>query len=217
MEEKNVLYIYNKEDKDSNTDLVELIKVLWSKIIIIAIALVVGAVVGGVGTSIRLTDMYEATSKAFICGNVSRHVTDAGMTLRSQTVSDAVVLATSHEVIEAVIADLGTDETYESIVSKIDVSNESNTRFVFISVTDSDAEEAANLCNAVAEELVNKVNQLTGVEGYAVVDKASLPTSPLGKPVIKNAVICGAGLAAVLVVFYSVRFIYATPGKTKVR
>ena len=94
-------------------DLVELAQVLWSKIHIIIVCFLVGALVAGGYTKIIVTPQYTATSMIYILGETTSITSVANLQLSSELTADFSMLAKRRKVIEKVNKDLNLGKTYE--------------------------------------------------------------------------------------------------------
>ena len=93
-------------------------------------------------------------------------------------------LVTSRYVIEGVIKQLSLNETYESLVGRVSAVNTNDTRIIAITVTDSSAEQAQKIANAVRDLAAKHITQVMDIEAVNV-DSANLPTAPVSPSITK--------------------------------
>ena len=111
--------LMNQEiDNDEITiDLTELFMALWSRLHIILMAGVLGALIAFVGTNLLVTPMYTSETKVYV---LTRSDSTAGITyndlqMGTQLTQDYMQLVTSRPVLEQVIAVLNLDMEPESV------------------------------------------------------------------------------------------------------
>jgi len=101
-----------------------------------------------------------------------------------QRMSSYVPIATSFKVLEPVVVKLGLPYSWESLRSKVSVSNPTTTLLLDVSVSDSNADQSAKLANAVATRMAAYIQTLEGTATsrspiVATVDQpAFAPSSP---------------------------------------
>ena len=113
-------------------DLVELAQVLWSKIHIIIVCFLVGALVAGGYTKIIVTPQYTATSMIYILGETTSITSVANLQLSSELTADFSMLAKRRKVIEKVNKDLNLGKTYEELCNVITIANPTDTHILTI-------------------------------------------------------------------------------------
>jgi capsular polysaccharide biosynthesis protein len=167
-----------------------------------AIALLVAAVV------LQLTPRtYEATARVFVSASPS--ISNSAQFVNQRAKSYPAV-AVSQAVLGPVIERLGLDETSAELRGRVSADNPVDTSQVQVTTTGLDAEEAAAISNAVAEQLAEVVEQLeTPASGnrpvtLTVNDPATVPTravAPVALYVLGLGLIAGlfVGLAAAVV------------------
>ncbi len=200
----------NNRTEDLNTrdeiDLIELAGVLWRKILVLLLCLIIGASAAGVVTHFFITPQYQATSMIYIYSKTTSVTSLADLQIGSQLTVDFEVIATTREVVENAISDLGLDLTYEEARAKITTSNPSNSRILSISVTDPDPELARDLSNTLADELRERIADVMNTDEPSMVERAVAPTKPASPSLKRNMAIGGAVMfiiaAAVIIVRY---------------
>ena len=125
---------------------------------------------------------YQATAQVFVA---SLGEGTSGSQFVNQRVTSYPDVARSSAVLGPVIEDLDLAESVADLRARVSASNPAETSQIDIAVTDADAERAAEVANAVAEQFGTVVEQLerpgTGeapVE-LTVTDPATVPTSPV--------------------------------------
>jgi capsular polysaccharide biosynthesis protein len=125
---------------------------------------------------------YQATAQVFVA---SLGEGTSGSQFVNQRVTSYPDVARSSAVLGPVIEDLDLAESVASLRARVTAGNPAETSQIDIAVTDSDAERATEVANAVAERFGTVVEQLerpgqgqTPVE-LTVTDPATVPTSPV--------------------------------------
>lgn len=178
-------------------DLVELAQVLWSKIHIIIVCFLVGALVAGGYTKIIVTPQYTATSMIYILGETTSITSVANLQLSSELTADFSMLAKRRKVFEKVNKDLNLGKTYEELCNVITIANPTDTHILTISVTDPDAETAKDIANAMAEAVADNLSTVMATEKPSIAEEAVTPKEP-SSPNTKKNIMMGALLGAVL-------------------
>ena len=178
-------------DNDEITiDLTELFMALWSKLHIIIMAGVLGALIAFVGTSFFITPKYTSETKVYVLtrADSSAGVTYTDLQTGAQLTQDYMELATSRPVLEQVIAVLNLDLTPEELKNMISVNTPEGTRILSITVQSEDPKEAKEIADAVRESVSIQITE---------VEEGNLPTSPSSPSVSRNIAL-GALLGLVL-------------------
>ena len=145
-------------NEEATIDLGALFSAIWDKIVIIILAGVALACVAFLGTKLFITPTYDSTTKIYVVNSqTDSAITYSDVQLGSQLTKDYMELVKSRPVVEGVIAELGLEDTYEELCSKISVANAADTRILAITVTDENPRMAQNIANqlrgAVAEQI----------------------------------------------------------------
>ena len=186
-------------DNDEITiDLTELFMALWSKLHLIIMAGVLGALIAFVGTSFFITPKYTSETKVYVLtrADSSAGVTYTDLQTGAQT-QDYMELATSRPVLEQVIAVLNLDLTPEELKNMISVNTPEGTRILSITVQSEDPKEAKEIADAVRESVSIQITEIMDADAVNTVEEGNLPTSPSSPSVSRNIAL-GALLGLVL-------------------
>ncbi|SDF11947.1 Capsular polysaccharide biosynthesis protein [Blastococcus fimeti] len=138
---------------------------------------------------------YEAKASVFVAASSSE--SNSGAQFIKQRVTSYPDVADSEAVLGPVIEDMGLTTTVAQLRARVSADNPLESSQIDILVTDPDAEQAAAIANAVADEFRRVVEQLeTPSEGEApvsltVTDPANTPSSPVSP---QPALFLGLGL-----------------------
>ena len=185
------------KNQPEQIDLLEIASLLWSKIKVIIICFLVGALVAGGYTKIIVTPQYTATSMIYILGETTSITSVANLQLSSALTADFTMLAKRRKVIEKVNKDLNLGKTYEGLCNAITIANPTDTHILTISATDPDPETAKDIANAMAEAVADNLSTVMATEKPSIAEEAVTPKAP-SSPNTKKNIMMGALFGAVL-------------------
>ncbi len=186
-------------DEEMTIDLLELFQVLWHKAWLILLCIFVGAAAAFIYTKAFVTPMYKAKSMIYVFAQREEQQTNlTDLQIGAQLAIDLQTIATTREVVEKPIKELGLSYTYEDLVKKIAIDHPTNSRLLSITVSDPDARRAAAISNSLADALRYRIGEIMNTEIPALVESAVIPVKP-SSPSLKKNVAIGGLLAAVLV------------------
>ena len=196
-----------QNEEEIEIDMGELLCYLAGKAGYIILTALAFAVLALAVTTFCMTPRYTSTTKMYVLNRQTNEgVTSSDLQSSTYLTKDYMEMIRSRTVIEAVIADLNLNSTYEDVLGQIDVSAASDTRVIAISVTDKDPYEARDIANAVRNAAAAHIQSVMNTEAVTVVDEANIPTKKSSPSTIKNVEVAGGvGLflaLAVCVVLY---------------
>lgn len=196
-----------QNEEEIEIDMGELLRYLAGKAGYIILTALAFAVLALAVTTFCMTPRYTSTTKMYVLNRQTNEgVTSSDLQSSTYLTKDYMEMIRSRTVIEAVIADLNLNSTYEDVLGQIDVSAASDTRVIAISVTDKDPYEARDIANAVRNAAAAHIQSVMNTEAVTVVDEANIPTKKSSPSTIKNVEVAGGvGLflaLAVCVVLY---------------
>lgn len=134
-------------------ELRDYVRILHKNWIMILILLVLG-LVGGAGYAALQAPKYVASTQLYVSVRTEGAATGdlvQGTTFARQMVTSYVDVVNTALVLEPVIEELNLDTTVSALASRVSASTPLNTVLIDISVTDGDADQAAEIANAVAD------------------------------------------------------------------
>ena len=171
----------NQQNQDEiEIDLLELLRVLWSKIgYVILAALALGLLMVLV-SKVFMKPQYESTTKMYVLSkqDSSSTVTSGDLQASSLLTKDYAELIQSRQVVETVIAQLNLDLTYEEFLNKITVTTQNDTRILSITVKDEDPYVASQMADAIRVAASDHIQNVMNTEAVNVVDEANIPDEP---------------------------------------
>lgn len=179
-------------------DLVELLRVLWSKIVLILGGAVLTAVLVFLFEFFLVTPQYVSTTKLLVLVKQQNQSLNTGdLSISSQLTKDYVELIQTREVTERTIRNLGlmmsngSAMTHEQMLSKLTVTQTTDTRIITISVEDPDPEIARDIANELRDVAAEHIKTVVDAEAVNVVDYANLPTKVSTPRITRDTVIGG--------------------------
>lgn len=202
IEEKNL----DLANDEVEIDLMGMIGALLQKAWLIISLAVIGALAAAFLTMNFVTPMYSADSMIYIYSKSTSITSLADLQIGSQLAVDFQIVGTTREVVESVIKKLNLDMSYEAMVGKISIFSPTGSHMLQISAVDTDPYTAADISNAMADELRERIADVMNTDMPSVVERAVVPTAPVSPSMLKNAVIAafviGVISSAIVVVFY---------------
>lgn len=138
-----------------------------------------------------ITPKYRSTSLLYILSKTTDVTSMADLQIGGELAEDFIVIAESRSVIDGAIERIQEQEgktfTREQIQSMLTVTDRA-TRILAISATSTNPVDASIVANAVAEETVEQMAELTK-DPPSIMEKAEVETSPVSPGIKKNTLI----------------------------
>ncbi|MGL6199640.1 MAG: YveK family protein [Lachnospiraceae bacterium] len=186
-----------KETDEIEIDLKELLQALKKRILIILLVTVIFAGIGGVVTEFLITPIYSSTSTLYVLSQSTSITSLADIQVGASLTKDYIAFVNTRPVINEVIENLDLDYTYEQMLDKITVSNETDTRMLKLKVEDPDPELAQKMVNAMATVVVQRIAEKMMLEEPSIIEEGYMATSP-DSPDLKKNTALGALLGLLL-------------------
>ena len=192
-----------KEKDIIEVNVVQLLKALWVKKLVILLAAIV---IGGASfaySSFIMKPVYRSTTRIYV---VNRNQSDKpGLTnqdLQAGTylVKDYREIILSQDVLEKVISNLKLEKTVKELSKKIQVTVPVDTRIVSITVKNAQPEEASRIANALREVAAEKIISVTRVSDVTTLEEARPSLSPSSPNIRRNTLLAFLAGGAVMVV-----------------
>ncbi len=151
--------------------------------------------------------MYKASSMIYVYTQTTSITSLADLQIGSQLTIDFQIIGTTRDVVEAASREIGLNQSYETVVKKVTITNPSNSRILTITVTDADPQIAADLSNALAHQLRLRIAQVMNSDVPSTVERAIVPKNPASPSLTKNVAIGGMGVFAVVAAIYVIAFL----------
>ena len=184
---------------EKEIDLVDLFGFYMSRLPLLIVAVLVGAIAAGAYTHFLVPDRFTAASRMYMVSASSDSVVNlTDLNIGTNLSNDYVELMKSRPVIEKVIDTLGLDYSYERVVGMVSLGVVSSTRIVRISVTSTDPQEAMEIANQMALTAREELPKVMEAPTPTIAEYAVLPTHR-SSPSLSRNVLIGAMLAMMLV------------------
>ena len=194
-----------KEQDRIEIDVVQMLKVLWKRKSIIALAAIISGAIAFGYSSFVIKPEYTSTTRIYV---VNRNqgdkpgLTNQDLQAGSYLVKDYREIILSQDVLEKVVADQKLNIDAKTLAKKVQVTVPADTRIVSISVRDSLPEEASRIANALREVASQKIIAVTRVSDVTTLEEARPALSPSSPNIRRNTILgfgAGAGLVIVVV------------------
>lgn len=197
----------NQQGEEMEIDLLELLAYYQKRIGWIIIGFLTGALIAGLVTHFLITPKYTATSKMYMVSSSTQSVVDLTDLNIGQSLSkDYLELLKTRPIIEDVIKEQKLDYNYEELIEMLSLSVLSDTRIITINVTGSDAEEAMNISNALAEKGVSELPKLMETPQPHIAEYAIIPINPSSPSLARNTVIGALIGTLILLAVFALQF-----------
>jgi len=191
-----------KEKDRIEIDVVQMLKVLWKRKLIIALAAIISGGIAFGYSSFVIKPEFTSTTRIYV---VNRNqgdkpgLTNQDLQAGSYLVKDYREIILSQDVLEKVVADQKLNIDAKTLARKVQVTVPADTRIVSISVRDGLPEEASRIANALREVASQKIIAVTRVSDVTTLEEARPALSP-SSPNIRRNTILGFGVGAGLVI-----------------
>lgn len=189
-----------QKNDEIEIDVLELLHVLWSKALVIALVTALAGMVAMLVTRVFLTPQYQSTTKMYILAQQdNKTLTNSDLQASEQLTQDCAEMIQSRQVAEAAISQLGLDLTAEELLKKVTVTTSTDTRIVTIDVQDEDPYLACDIANAVRNIAADTIQNVMNIEAANVFEEANIPETPISPSAMRNTLI-GAILGFIIAV-----------------
>ena len=200
-----------KEQDTIEINVIQLLKELWAKKLLIFLVAIVTGAAAFAYSSFVVKPEYRSTTRIYV---VNRNQSDKpGLTnqdLQAGTylVKDYREIILSQDVLEKVVSDLGLTINAKTLSKKVQVTVPADTRIVSISVSDHKPDEASRIANALREVAAQKIIAVTRVSDVTTLEEARPATGPSSPNIRRNTMMgVGAGAGLVIVVILLVELL----------
>lgn len=113
------------------------------------------------------------------------------LNLNQKLVVDYREIVLSRLVAEQVIKDLDLDMEVGTFRKRVNVATIRDSRFFSISFESSDPKMAMDIANALAQQVIEKAEEIIDIKNVVVIDEANLPKNPIKPNKLLNTAIAG--------------------------
>lgn len=193
-----------EEENESIIDIRELFQVVLSRALWIVLVVAVCLTAAFAYTKIAVKPQYRSNDTLYVFrGNGD---TPSDVAMATYFAADFSEMITKHAVLDQVIENLSLDMSYGSLLSKIDISYNSESRIIDISVTDAYPMRAQTIleevCRVAQEQMVTRI----GATSITIMHGGITEAEQVGIPLARNMLLAGlvglVGSVGVIVLIY---------------
>lgn len=195
-----------KEQDKIEIDVVQVLKVLWKRKLMIALVAIATGVLAFGFSSFIVKPQFTSTTRIYV---VNRNqgdkpgLSNQDLQAGSYLVKDYREIILSQDVLEKVVTEQNLKFDAKALAKKIQVTVPADTRIVSISVKDGNPEEASRIANALREVAAQKIISVTKVSDVTTLEEARPALSP-SSPNIRRNTILGVGVGAGIVILLAI-------------
>lgn len=179
------------EKNEMELDLRELFALLLDKWWIILTITIASMAAVFIYTIAFVSPMYKTSAEIYIMPSSNGQISSADISIATSLTFDYNHLLTGRNVLDEVNNSLGLNMSYGALKSSISIVNPANTRFLIITVSNTDPELAQKIADKICEVAAVKITALLGVEQVNKTEDAYLPAAPSSPSKIQNTIIGG--------------------------
>lgn len=135
-------------------------------------------------TTTMLVDYYQAYTILIVSNSDSttqiNSLTSSEYNLNIQLVKSYQVLCKTDRVLSQVIQELNLPYPANVLKSMVSVSSQSDTEIIRIDVTNTDPQTAQLIANTLSRVFQKEVTEIMKMDNVQIIDKAQLPSAPIG-------------------------------------
>lgn len=187
-----------------SVDLVQIIKSLWKKAWIIAVATVLSGILGFCIAAFGITPKYSSSvmlyvnNGSFSVGEIL-NVTNSELLGARSLVDTYIVMLDNRTTYNKVIEKAGVDYTFDELEDMVVAESVNGTEVMRITVTSTDPYEAADIANAIAVVLPTRISEIIAGSSMEVVDSGAVNLKKVA-PSITGFTVVGMLVGAIICV-----------------
>ena len=206
MELERVALASGETTLEKEIDLLDLAYYMLRRGKYLIISAIIGALLAGIYAFILATPMYESTAQLYVVNSKDSALDLSDLQIGTYLTSDYELVFKTWEVNQQVKNNLGLDYTIQELRKMVSVSNPSDTRALFITVTSDDPAEATFMANEYAEVAKQYIYDTMLSEMPTTLSVALEPEKPVSPRrmylIVIGALLCTLLCAGILVVAY---------------
>jgi len=176
------------QDGQMEIDLVELLNKILDHWVLIAVCAVVGALIMGIYSFYFVTPKYESTSKLYVVNSKDSAINLSDLQIGNYLAQDYQEVFTNWHVLDRVLEELDLKYSYSALRGMIRVTNPSNTRILYITVTSAKPQEAKDIAGTLARVACEFIAVKMDQAQPNIFEEARLPVSPSSPNKTRNIV-----------------------------
>ena len=185
----------NEERGEEVIDLLEIARLLLSKIKWIILSTLVFAGIVFVATYFLITPMYRASATFYVNNSTgtsdNASISSADLTASAKLVDTYAAIIKSNAIVDRVVAELGEDVTSSKIKNNLTTKSVNNTEVFTVSVTHENPKTAVRIVNLITEIAPAQIAEIVEGSSTKIIDYPKMPTGIDSPNYIKNAMLGG--------------------------
>ena len=174
----NTLRLQNAEQETMEIDLAELFIRMLDKWYWIILSALICTLIMGVYTFQFVTPQYQSTSKLYVVNSKNSAINLSDLQIGNYLAQDYQEVFHNWHVQDRVIEELGLNYSYGQLRGMVSVSNPTNTRILYITVTSRDPEEARLIASTFAKVACEFIAVKMDQQQPNIFEEARHPMSP---------------------------------------
>ncbi len=167
-------------------DLKELLFELLNHWKMIALSTVLVAMIAFVWSYFLITPMYESTAQLYVLSKSTSITSVADLQIGTNLTNDYMEVISGRPVLEQVINNLGLEESYGSLYSKVRLENPSDSRILKITVKDADPAQAKMIADEIAEVSAAYIAEKMDQDPPSIIQHGYADNDKVSPSVMKN-------------------------------
>ena len=188
LQQERIVIEYEDEIEIDLRDLFLEILSFWKWVLA---ALILGAGIAYCISRFVMVPQYESTSQFYVLSKSTSITSLADIQTGTSLTNDYMVVVEGRPVLEQVIENLGLNETYGSLKSKVTLNNPSNSRILEITVRDEDPAMAKTVADEIARVGAAFISQKMDQDAPSIIQKGYSDGQPVSPNIFKNTAIGG--------------------------
>lgn len=185
----------------ASVDLLHIIKSLWKKAWVIAIAMILVGVIGFSIAAFAITPTYSSSVMLYVNNGMSVgdifQLTNSQITGARSLVDTYIVMLQNRTTLNKVIEKADVDYDFEDLEDMIKAESVNGTEIIRITVTSTDPYEAAEIANAIAIVLPARISEIINGSSMEVVDSAAVNLKKVA-PSVTGYTVVGMLIGAII-------------------
>ena len=203
------------QDDEITIDLLDLTRQLLFHWKLILLAMILCGGIAFVYCRFFVTPLYSSTAGLYVFSKSTSVTSLTDLQIGSSLTKDYETVITGRPVLDRVITRLKLNENYSSLRSKISISNPSDSRILYITVTDPDPEQAKEIADRTASIAATFISQKMDQDPPSIIQTGytdGAPVSPRTKRTTLIGILIGfLAASAFIIIRYLLNDTIMTP------
>lgn len=157
-----------------------------SKLIWIALAIVVIMIAGNTFTLLTRVPLYQSNTTIVLASENKDNYNQTDVQLNKSLVGTYSEIIKSRKVLSQVIKQLKLDVSAETLSSHIEVTSVENTEIIKITVSNENSRKAAEITDEIAVTFAEEIKQIYHLENVSIMDQAVKANTPYNVNYLKD-------------------------------